>query len=134
MYRFDDRWVLNHPLTLVVFTSESLRVYDGICVDAVFYNDCLRELVVSNMTSYHDTDIDPVSDSFITQHGEPLPGIRYLGVAAVGGIVNRYFRIVNIHVTTMPDSKFAKATYVLAGILGEGNGVLDNLFEEDKNE
>lgn len=130
MYRFDDRWVLSNKLTLIEFTTERLSVFNCKAYDADFYNDCLRRLVISDITGLHTSDQDPISESFLIQHGEPLPNVRYLGISIFGAYIERYFRILHERVEFPISSFLGHRTYSLAGLIGEGNGVLDNLFDE----
>ena len=135
MHSYDDRWMLLHPLTVIEFTSEHVKVFDCSPVSAEFYQDRLRKLVVVDITNLAVSTHQSVSESFIIQHGEPLPNTRYLGVAKQMCHMDRYFRIISEQVE-FPFGSFlgAKATYNLAGLPGEGQGALDRIFDEVENE
>ena len=134
MYSYDDRWILSHPLTVVEFTSESITVFDCLAVNAEFYHDRLRTLVVTDVTDLTTSIHDPVSESFIIQHGDTLPNTRYLGVSRRMCHMDRFFRILSTKVEFPLGSYLGKHTYELAGLLGEGDGLLDRLFDEIENE
>lgn len=129
MYSYDDRWILSHPLTLVEFTEERVSVFDCNVVNAEFYNDRLRTLVVSNIGPLTESTYKPVSESFIAQHGAPMPNTHYLGVSKQMCRMERFFRIISVK-ASFPFVLSPIASYQLAGLPGEGQGTLDDLISD----
>lgn len=135
MYSCDDRWVLSHPLTVVEFTTEFLTIFDCLAVDAEFYHDRLRKLVITEVSARATSTRDPVSESFIIQHGNALPSTVYLGVSRSMCHMDRFFRVLSSR-GEFPFGSYvgSKHTYELAGLPGEGDGILDRLFDEIEHE
>ena len=135
MYSYDDRWMLEKTLTLVEFNIDGITVFECKAITGEFYNNRLRRLVVTDLTNLHRTDgnngdDEPITESFRIQHGEPMPNTRYLGVSQHMCHMDRYFRILSQRVTFPLGSFLGVYDYELAGLPGEGQGVLDEILDE----
>lgn len=131
------------PLTLAVFTAEYLSIFDCNAIETRFYNDCLRYIRAAGISNAQKIVNKPsseqfrINDSFHTQHGDVLPGILYLGISKPYCHMDRYYRVtreireytfVNSHLTEL------EIELELAGLPGEGQGIIDRIFSEIENE
>jgi hypothetical protein len=133
MYIYDDRWILKKPLTIVEFNLDEVTIFECRALSGEFYNNRLRKLIVADLINIHraeayDGHSTPITESFRIQHGEPMPNTRYIGIAQTACVVDRYFRILSQRVTS-PVGYFM-GIYELAGLPGEGQGMLDDVLEE----
>jgi len=110
--------------------------HTGYVLEADFYGSCLRMITLECVNSANYKN-ETMPEAFIEQHGEPLEGLTYIGIAEEYSVMYRFFRVIKqeCDYTLTSTGKRSKTlfTYHLAGMYEDACSILDKYVSQSNN-